>query len=72
VVRKTPERRPSPLWYLLLLAPFVAMFWVSSYNSVEPAWGGIPFFYWYQLLWIPIGAALTLIVYFATQRSDRR
>ncbi len=48
--------------------PFLAMFWVSSYNRVEPAWGGIPFFYWYQLLWIPIGAGLTLIVYFATHR----
>ena len=72
MIRKTPGRRASPRWYLLLLAPFVAMFWVSSYNSVEPAWGGIQFFYSYQLLWIPIGAGLTLIVYFATQRSDRR
>ena len=70
--KNTPgRRRPSPLWYLLLVAPFVAMFWVPSYNRIEPAWGGVPFFYWYQLLWIPIGAGLTLIVYFATQRSDR-
>jgi FtsH-binding integral membrane protein len=65
-------RQPSSLWYLLLVAPFIAMFWVSSYNSLEPTWGGVPFFYWYQLLWIPIGAVLTLIVYFATQRSDRQ
>jgi FtsH-binding integral membrane protein len=56
----------SPLWYLLLLMPFVAMMWVSSYNRAEPSWGGIPFFYWYQLVWILISAALTLIVYFAT------
>jgi hypothetical protein len=66
--RKRLENRPSPLWYLLLVLPFIAMFWVSSYNSVEPAWGGVPFFYWYQVLWIPIAAGLTLIVYFATQR----
>jgi FtsH-binding integral membrane protein len=71
VNRNAPGRRSSPLWYLLLLLPFVVMFWVSSYNSVEPAWGGVPFFYWYQLLWIPIGAVLTLIVYFATHRSGR-
>jgi hypothetical protein len=72
VNKNTPRRRrPSPLWYLLLLAPFVAMFWVPSYNRIGPAWGGVPFFYWYQLLWIPIGAGLTLIVYFATQSSDR-
>ncbi len=60
-------RRGSPWWYLLLLIPFVAMFWVASYNRVEPAWGGVPFFYWYQLLWIPISAAITLIVYAATR-----
>ncbi len=29
---------------------------------------GIPFFYWYQLLWVLIGAALTAIVYFMTER----
>ena len=69
--KNRPVRRPSSLWYLLLVAPFIAMFWVSSYNSLEPNWGGVPFFYWYQLLWIPIGAVLTLIVYFATHRSDR-
>jgi hypothetical protein len=71
VNKNRPGRRPSSLWYLLLVAPFIAMFWVSSYNSLEPTWGGVPFFYWYQLLWIPIGAVLTLIVYFATHRSDR-
>jgi hypothetical protein len=27
----------------------------------------LPFFYWYQLLWIIIGAVLTAIVYFATE-----
>jgi hypothetical protein len=32
----------------------------------EPAWIGMPFFYWYQLLWVIVGAALTAIVYFAT------
>jgi hypothetical protein len=54
-------------WYLLLLAPFIATMWVSSYNRVEPRWDGIPFFYWYQLLWIFISAALTFLVYRATR-----
>jgi Protein of unknown function (DUF3311) len=65
---KPPASRPSRAWYLLLLLPFVAMLLVPTYNRVDPEWGGIPFYYWYQLLWIPIGAALTLIVYFATRR----
>ena len=66
---KPPTGGSARLWYLLLLLPFIAMFWVSSYNRIEPEWGGIPFFYWYQLLWIGIGAGLTLIVYFATHRQ---
>jgi Protein of unknown function (DUF3311) len=66
---KPPPGGASRLWYLLLLVPFLAMFWVASYNRVEPEWVGIPFFYWYQLLWIPVSAALTLIVYFVTHRQ---
>jgi hypothetical protein len=34
-------------------------------------WAGIPFFYWYQLLWVVIGALLTAVVYFATTPSSR-
>ena len=51
------EHRPvrRVLWArLLLILPFVSMLWVSSYDSVEPMVAGIPFFYWYQLLWILI------------------
>jgi hypothetical protein len=39
-----------------LVAPFVAMLWVSSYAKVDPTFIGIPFFYWYQMLWIPISS----------------
>jgi len=63
-------KRISRGWYILLVLPYLAMLWVSSYNRVEPSWAGIPFFYWYQLLWIWIGAALTVIVYFVTRRQD--
>jgi hypothetical protein len=54
-------------WYLLLLIQFVAVLWPPFYNKAEPNWIGLPFFYWYQLLWIIIGAVLTAIVYFATE-----
>ena len=48
---------------LLLLIPIVAMLWVPSYNALQPELAGVPFFYWYQLAWILIGAALVAIVY---------
>ena len=58
------------LWQLLLVPPFVGVLWVPFYNSIEPKLGGVPFFYWYQFLWILIGAGLTAVVYFATERHD--
>jgi hypothetical protein len=54
-------------WYLLFVIQFVASLWVSFYNRVDPTWIGIPFFYWYQMLWVIIGAVLTAIVYFVTE-----
>ncbi len=60
------EHRPvrPVLWArLLFVLPFISMLWVASYNSVEPSIAGIPFFYWYQLLWILIAAVLIGIVY---------
>jgi len=53
-------------WYLLFVAQFVVALWPPFYNKSEPYLGGIPFFYWFQLLWVLISAALTAVVYFAT------
>ncbi|MGH4035427.1 DUF3311 domain-containing protein [Actinomycetota bacterium Odt1-20B] len=55
---------------LCLVAPFVAMLWVSSYAKVEPLFIGIPFFYWYQMLWVLISTALTMIAYKLWQRDQ--
>ncbi len=60
------ERSGWSWWYLLFLIQFIVCLWVPFYNKVDPAWYGIPFFYWYQMLWVIIGAVLTAVVYFAT------
>ncbi len=52
----------SRLWNLLLLIPFTALLWVPFYNFVEPALWGIPFFYWYQFLWVILTSALIIWV----------
>lgn len=54
-------------WYLLFVVQVAAVLWPSVYNSAEPYAFGVPFFYWYQLLWVIIGAVFTAIVYFATE-----
>ena len=44
------------LLYLLLLIPCVVALWVPLFNSVGPELFGIPFFYWFQLLLVPVSA----------------
>ena len=63
-----PRERQSgwSWWYLLLLIQFIGSLWVPLYNRVDPTWIGIPFFYWYQMLLVIVGAILTAIVYFTT------
>ena len=67
-----PEKTPGwSRWYLLFIVQFVAVLWPPFYNKIEPTWAGIPFFYWYQMLMVIIGAILTAIVYFATDADHR-
>jgi hypothetical protein len=58
-----PKDRSAGWLWLLLLLPYIGLLWVPFYNHVEPRLFGFPFFYWYQLLWVPISALLTWIVY---------
>lgn len=57
---------------LCLFAPFVGILWVDSYARVEPALGGLPFFYWYQMLWVFVSAVLTFIAYKLVRREEER
>lgn len=52
----------------LLIIPFLLVIWVPFYNRVEPALGDIPFFYWYQLAAILIGAGVAITVYLLETR----
>jgi hypothetical protein len=65
-----PQRRTRWPWRVLLAVPFVMMLGVPLFNSVEPRLLGVPFFYWYQLVGIFVGAGLTGIVYFATRHEE--
>ena len=62
------DGRRGKSWHwtrLLLVLPFVAVASVPFYNSVEPTLFSVPFFYWYQMLWIVLCAAIVTIVYLA-------
>ncbi|MDQ4502998.1 DUF3311 domain-containing protein [Sinomonas sp. ASV322] len=75
--RDTPTRGPArPLPYVLagiLLAVAIVLPLVPQLYSFDaPRLGGMPFFYWYQLLWVPISAVLSSIAYWLTVSEDRR
>ncbi len=53
-------------WYLLFVVQFAVVLWPPFYNKLEPTLLGIPFFYWFQLLWVFVSAAFTALIYFAT------
>ncbi len=57
------------MWIILIL-PFIGLLWLPFYNQLEPSWLGLPFFYWYQLLWVPLTAFLTWIVFRHYYKGD--
>ena len=56
------------MWLLLL--PFLGLLWVPFYNQRDPILFGFPFFYWYQLAWVPLTSLILYGVYRAV-RDDR-
>lgn len=43
---------------VLIIIPFVVYFAIPTYNTVNPQWGGVPFFWWYQTVWLAISGLL--------------
>jgi hypothetical protein len=58
-------------WLWLLVLPWIGVLLVPVYNTDSPRLFGLPFFYWYQLLWVLISAVLTAIVYLKTRPVRR-
>jgi hypothetical protein len=63
------RRNSSHAWNWLLVIPLIGTLVPMFFNHADPRLGGIPFFYWYQMLWIPIAVAITLLVYRAGSRA---
>ncbi len=61
------RKRSWSWWYLLLLLQFIPALWVPFYNATEPTLAGMPFFYWFQLALVFASAAVTAVVYWATE-----
>ena len=66
-----PRMELRHLIRLLLLVPFAAVLWPPFYNHAEPAIAGVPFFYWYQMLWVFITACILWFVHWCEQRNGQ-
>ncbi|MCW0212120.1 MAG: DUF3311 domain-containing protein [Pseudonocardia sp.] len=56
-------------WNLLLLVPLL-MLVTPWFNSTEPRLAGMPFFYWSQFAWVPVGVICVAIVFAMTRHLD--
>ena len=57
---RTIARQGGIMKIFLLFVPCIVALWVPLYNSVPPVLFGIPFFFWFQLVLIPISALAIL------------
>jgi len=64
-VRTGGGLRFSP-WNLLLLVPFLMLI-TPLFNSMEPRLFGMPFFYWIQFAFVPVGVIAVALVYLRTR-----
>ena len=62
-IMTSSDQTQRPWVKVLLLIPYIALLWLPFYNHIEPALFGFPFFYWYQLLWVPLTSLLLYVVY---------
>lgn len=49
--------------YWLFVLPLIAVVFPGLYNFWEPTFFGIPFFYWYQFLWVLLTAGVTYYIF---------
>jgi Protein of unknown function (DUF3311) len=69
---EAPKKRETARgWYWLLVVPFFGTFFPWIYNTNDPELFGMPFFYWYQMAWVPITVVITILVYRATTTRER-
>ena len=61
-----PPRKQAVAWIaatILLLVSIAGTLWVPLYARSTPKLGDFPFFYWYQLTWVPVVAILSWLAY---------
>jgi len=55
----------------MLAIPVIALLLVASYAKKDPELFGVPFFYWYQFVWVFLAAGCTYSAYVLVSRARR-
>ncbi len=66
-----PTHRAHPARLLLILV-FVITLAVPFFNKATPTLFGFPFFYWYQIICVPIASLLIFIVFRAEDNGGAK
>ncbi|GGM86562.1 hypothetical protein GCM10007977_105600 [Dactylosporangium sucinum] len=56
--------------YTGLALPLVAILWVPLYARTTPRLAGLPFFYWFQFVWIFLSVVLMAVSHLLLKRVD--
>jgi hypothetical protein len=62
-VRPRKSRAARVTAAILLIISVGGSLWVPIYARSAPKLGAFPFFYWFQLIWVPVVAILCWICY---------
>jgi hypothetical protein len=57
------KKKKSPILWVLLAIPYLALCFPQLYARETPALFGFPFFYWYQFAWVVLTSILLSLVY---------
>ena len=57
---------------ILLIIPWIAYLWITTYDKAQPTLFGITFFYWYQTAWLVISSILYAIAAYLIYRGEKQ
>lgn len=75
MARRAPSGKSPATWgivALLLAVAIIGTLWVPVYARSLPKLSDFPFFYWYQLIWVPLTAAIGWICYLLLRTKPTR
>ena len=75
MAQPAPSGKSPARWGVVTVLLTVAIggtLWVPLYARSLPKLGDLPFFYWYQFIWVPISAVLCWICYLLLKTRPAR